>query len=442
MSELISNKVWKQIGQDINGEEEYDCSGESVSLSSNGEIVAIGSRSNRNNTGHVRVFKNVSNIWTQIGQDIDGEAIGDSSGYSVSLSANGNIVAIGAPYNGNSSGHVRVYEYVNKKWTQLGKDIDGEANEDLSGYSVSLSSDGKTVAIGSPISESYSSKKDYVKIYHYVNNNWTKLGNWLNLGNWINFNWPKLGNKIYGEAKEDYSGWSVSLSSNGKIVAIGAPENDDNGESSGHVRVYQYVNKEWKQMGKDIDGEAPFDSSGYSVSINAEGNIVAIGAPNNNLKSGHVRVYKYINKEWEQIGEDIDGEGSGDNFGKSVSLSDDGNIVAIGAPYYKNFTGRVKIYQYYNKKWIQIGLDINGENVYDISGYSVSLSSDGKAVAIGAIFNDGNGKNSGHVRVYKLETEQNERKIRKNQNLENDYTSLTNLGLLAAGIYAIRKILK
>ena len=77
----------KQIGQDINGEEEYDCSGESVSLSSNGEIVAIGSRSNRNNTGHVRVL-NVSNIWTQIEQDIDGEAIGDSSGYSVSLSAN------------------------------------------------------------------------------------------------------------------------------------------------------------------------------------------------------------------------------------------------------------------------------------------------------------------------------------------------------------------
>ena len=57
------------------------------------------------------------------------------------------IVAIGARYNdgnGNSSGHVRVYEYANMLiiWTQLGQDIDGEAANDYAGFSVSLSSDG------------------------------------------------------------------------------------------------------------------------------------------------------------------------------------------------------------------------------------------------------------------------------------------------------------
>lgn len=55
------------------------------------------------------------------------------------------------------------------------------------------------------------------------------------------------------------------------------------------------------------------------------------------------------------------------------------------------------------KLWLQMGQDIDGEAARDQSGISVSLSSDGKTVAIGAHYNDGvNGEDSGHVRVYKL----------------------------------------
>ena len=50
--------------------------------------------------------------------------------------------------------------------------------------------------------------------------------------------------------------------------------------------------------------------------------------------------------------------------------------------------------------FVQRGLDLDGEVKYDMSGYSVSLSSDGTVVAIGALYNDGNGSNSGHTRVY------------------------------------------
>ena len=52
--------------------------------------------------------------------------------------------------------------------------------------------------------------------------------------------------------------------------------------------------------------------------------------------------------------------------------------------------------------WSQRGADIDGEAANDESGFSVSLSADGNTVAIGALYNDGNGSNSGHVRVYKL----------------------------------------
>ena len=60
----------------------------------------------------------------------------------------------------------------------------------------------------------------------------------------------------------------------------------------------------------------------------------------------------------------------------------------------------MRVYEYYCGSWSQLGADIDGEAAGDYSGYSVSLSSDGTIVAIGAPYNDGNGSNSGHVRVY------------------------------------------
>ena len=88
---------------------------------------------------------------TQVGSDIDGEAAGDNSGWSVSMNSAGDRVAIGAHLNdgtGTNAGHVRVYEYSNSSWTQLGSDIDGEAAGDCSGNSVSMNSAGDRVAIG------------------------------------------------------------------------------------------------------------------------------------------------------------------------------------------------------------------------------------------------------------------------------------------------------
>ena len=157
--------IWEQVGLDINGEAAGNSFG-SVSMSSDGLTVAIGAKGNDDNgsdSGHVRVYEYVNSTWVQKGSDIDGEAAGDLSGTSVSISSDGSIVAIGARWNdgnGSNSGHVRVYEFVNSTWTQKGFDIDGEAAEDLSGYSVSISSDGLTVAIGS-----YRNNSGHVRVY-------------------------------------------------------------------------------------------------------------------------------------------------------------------------------------------------------------------------------------------------------------------------------------
>ena len=111
----------------------------------------------------------------------------------------------------------------------------------------------------------------------------------------IIFSQTQLGSDINGEAAGDYSGNSVSLSSDGTIVAIGANYNDGNGSNSGHVRVYEYSGSSWSQLGADINGEAAGDYSGHSVSLSSDGTIVAIGANGNDgngSNSGHVRVYQ------------------------------------------------------------------------------------------------------------------------------------------------------
>jgi len=394
---MLSFAQWTQVGADIDGEAAGDRSGsgESVSLSSDGNVVAIGAYNNDGNgddSGHVRVYKNTGGNWAQIGKDIDGEAAGDESGFSVSLSSDGSVVAIGAPNNdgnGSNSGHVRVYKNTGGIWIKIGNDIDGEAADDLLGFSVSLSSDGSVLAIGATGNDENGNESGDVRVYKNTE------------GTWI-----QVGTDIDGEAFLDWSGCSVSLNSDGSVLAIGATGNDGNGFSSGHVRVYKNTGGTWTQVGNDIDGEAAYDRSGFSVSLNSDGSVLAIGAylnDGNGRDSGHVRVYKNTGGTWTQVGTDMDGEAALDDSGRSVSLSSDGSVVAIGAPFNDrngSNSGHVRVYKNTGGNWIQIGTDMDGEAAGDWSGSSVSLSSDGSVLAIGAHFNDGNGEYSGHVRVY------------------------------------------
>jgi hypothetical protein len=135
-------------------------------------------------------------------------------------------------------------------------------------------------------------------------------------------------------------------------VAIGAMFNDGNGTDAGQVRVYENINGIWTQMGQDIDGEEEGDEAGRSVSLNSDGTIVAVGAPYSSSKgteSGQVRIFQYIDGNWTQIGEKVNGEEEYNDFGKSVSLSSDGLIMAAGAPYNCGNginAGHVRVFEY------------------------------------------------------------------------------------------------
>jgi len=395
---VSASTSFDQIGSDIDGEAASDLSGLPITLSSDGTTLAIGAYQNSGNgdsAGHVRVYERNGSTWRQKGTDIDGEAANDYSGYSVSLSSDGNIVAVGAyrnDGNGTNSGHVRVFEWNGNAWVQMGADIDGEAADDYSGHSVSLSSDGTILAIGAPYNDGTGSNSGHARVYE-----------------WNGSTWQQKGTDIDGEAADDYSGYSVSLSSDGTIVAIGAPYNDGTGAGAGHVRVYEWNETAWVQTGTEINGEVAGAESGYSVSLSSDGTIVAIGAPNDGsgAGAGHVRVYEWNGTAWVQTGADIDGESVFDRSGESVSLSSDGTIVAIGAPWNDGNgrdAGHVRLYEWNGSAWQQKGVDIDGEAVDNYSGNSVSLSSDGTILAIGAFGNDDNGSFAGHVRVYSIVT--------------------------------------
>jgi hypothetical protein len=226
--------------------------------------------------------------------------------------------------------------------------------------------------------------------------------------------WNEFGSSIHGENSGDQLGYSVSINDDGDVVVIGGIYNNGNGSSSGHVRVYQWDGEDWKQLGKDIDGEASGDRSGYSVSINSQGDRIAIGAINNDgngNNSGHVRVYQWDGNQWIKVGQDIDGEASGDRSGYSISINSQGNRIAIGAINNNGSgpnSGHVRVYEWNGSQWFKLGQDIDGEFSLDLSGYSVSINAIGDIVAIGAIYNDGNGNNSGHVRVYSWNEDENQ----------------------------------
>lgn len=384
-----------QLGGDIDGESAGNGSGFSVSKSFDGSRVAIGAIGNFGSapgSGHVRVYNWNGTAWVQVGADIDGEGIGNQSGWSTSLSSNGNRVAIGAPFNddaGTDAGHVRVYDWNGTAWVQTGTDIDGEAANDRSGWAIALSPNGNRIAIGAPLNDGIGTDAGHVRIY-----------------NWNGTNWQQLGSDIDGEANLDNSGYAVSLSGNGSRVAIGAIGNDATAATAGHVRVYDWNGTNWVQVGADIDGEAGGDQLGRSVSLSANGNRLAIGGhlnDGNGLNSGHVRVFDWNGTAWVQAGTDIDGEAAGDQSGWSLSLSSDGTRLAIGGNQNDGTAadaGHARVYDWNGTGWILIQNDIDGEAAGDHLGWSVGLSGDGSYLAIGGRYNDGAGLDAGHVMVY------------------------------------------
>jgi hypothetical protein len=381
----------------------------------------------------VRVFRRRSRgeedgeiHWDQIGNIITSNVTGvgidsnshdyykdaDMFGWAVALASEGTILAIGAPWHGTyRTGLVRVYclndEY--STWEQFGQDITGEPCELFGwefnccgqfGWQLSLSADGMTVAISSLYSDKQLQPqipcRGNVEAYHMEEDGlWAKVGQTIISSD---ISTPNEGWTYFVDTPGWRSGWSVDLSADGKILAVGARW--DAYPESGHVRVYQLQDIDgtcWEHLGQIINENATY---GFSlgqgdVSLSADGGTVAIGSNDDET----VMVFSWNNNEsdWEPRGQGID------FGGHSVSLSADASSLAIGEPWHGKLgscAGQVSLYRWIDDDscW-KSGEVFVGEMPEDEFGRSLSFSADGNVVAAGA---PGHKSNSGQVKIFTL----------------------------------------
>lgn len=308
---------WTQYGSKFSNGNGPDEKGKSICLSTDGNMIAVGSPQGAGNgteSGFAEVYQNKEGVWTQIGADIEGRSSGEYSGSSVALSGDGSVIAIGAPGNSRNNFHagcVRAYKNINGVWTKIGVDLNGKESVDEFGNKVMLSKDGEIMGVGTYNKSVY--------VYRNIAGTWTLLGNEIS-GN--NFN--------------------LSLTADGLTIAVSCTVveyTQTERLNVPYVKVFKFINGSWTQVGASLKARIGI---GSGLSISGDGSILAVGAPDKDEKgdeSGTVRVYKNVAGNWTQIGVDIKGEAQYDKNGAGVVLSGDGTKLAVGSPYNDNITG-------------------------------------------------------------------------------------------------------
>ena len=208
----------------------------------------------------------------------------------------------------------------------------------------------------------------------------------------VSRSWTRVGQEVDGLNAGESFGQSVAIATDhGDVVAVGAHLADNNGFNSGVVRVIALVEDRWGQLGQTLVGSTSYDQAGWAVDLSADGSILAVGGWTGGfLLEGIVQIFVYSNNDnrWYQLGQDLYGATPAMAFGTSVSLSDDGLTVAVGADFGTDgqaFTGSATVYRYsrFTARWEPIGEPVTGTKANDRFGWDVSLSGDGLVLAVG-----------------------------------------------------------
>ncbi|MBX2814746.1 MAG: T9SS type A sorting domain-containing protein [Saprospiraceae bacterium] len=292
----------------------------------------------------------------QVGDDLLGMTANEQWGYSTAISDEGKLLVIGAPFRGPSQGALTVYAQTIGSWSfQWGLNgIEGGTTA----FSVDISDDGDRIALGSP----------------------TTVQGQVNVFSKGGIAYSPLGPGITGpEDLGTLFGVEVSLSGDGKRLAVGARSFDDDGVDVGYVGFFEYDGTEWIEYTEPFVGTVEHAQKGHSIDLSYDGSIIAIGSPFsfNQMNTGMVEVYALDNDMWEPMGEPI--LGAEDLTGNDVALSADGQRLAIGRP----GSDVVSVYAFENGDWEKMAdLNISSSST---SGWSTDISADGNRVIVGAL---------------------------------------------------------
>lgn len=331
--------------------------GTAVALSGDGTVMAGLGDISGSNDGSVRVFKNINGVWGPIGTKRN--TAGEASYASVSLSYDGTCLAVGAPfaYVGTKSlGIVDIYKYVQGSWSTWGTSPVGIQFSRF-GTSVALSGDCSILAVGS-IGQEYqdSVSGGKVNVFQYSSGNWIAFGN-------------EISSAVIGQ----HLGSALSLSVDGKWMAVGSTGTTN---VNGKFQVYQLVSGTWGPITTMVGS----CSAGTGPSLSLSGNGLTLAYV---CGSGPVYVIRYdpvyVAKEYLQFAQGVS------NNGYAVSLSAGGNVLVIGDTNYDLSRGTVRVCQLLSgSTWSLIAQMDGTVPIWDGNGRSVAVSRDGTVVASGA----------------------------------------------------------
>jgi hypothetical protein len=331
----------------------FDYFGNSVDISTDGNTVIVGAYqedTTATDQGAAYVFTRTGSTWTQQAKLRASDAdISDNFGASVSLSADGNTALIGADNENTSpnsdNGAAYVFTRSGSTWTQQQKLLasDRASNENF-GNRVSLSADGNTAIIGADAEDtSPNTNNGAAYVFTRSGTTWTEQQKLL----------------ASDLAAGDQFGFSVAISSDGNTAVIGAIQGDTSPNSNnGAAYIFTRSEGVWTEQQKlTASDRASNEFFGWSVSFSSDGNTLAIGAIDEDTSptsdNGAVYIFTRSAGVWGQkqklVASDRE---TNDSFGKSVALSLDGNVVIVGASNEKTssytLNGAAYIYNFTN----------------------------------------------------------------------------------------------
>lgn len=367
-----------------------------VGISDDGVAVA----GNGGDRERANTFARDGNEWAHesILRATDGDD-GDDFGETVALSGDGNVALVGARFDDdpNGGGAAYVFERAGDEWTQATKLVADDGDDDDGfGTAVSLSGDGTTALVGAGGDEDPNGRlSGSAYVFERAGGEWTQAS--------------KLAPA--GGDNGDRFGRATSLSGDGTTAVVGAPEDEvDDVEFRGSAYVFERSDDGWTEAAKltASDGES-FDYFGHSVSLSADGAVLAVGAtevsPGMSTR-GKAYVFERSGGTWSD-GTRLTGEGrdNPDEFGSAVATFPGGNRVLVGAPdadVGDSFgAGRVHAFGPDGEGWSQVTTitpDDGDDN--DRFGSSLSAAQDG-TVLVGAHHDDDpNGVFAGSAYVF------------------------------------------
>ncbi len=334
--------------------------GGAVALSADGNTMAVGGRQDTANQGAVWIFVRTGSTWSQHGNKIPypGNSTGNVYfGSSVSLSADGNTLAIGSPEDNSGVGSVWVFVQTGSTWNKqggplVGTGAIGSANQGI----VALSADGNTLVVGGPAD---STSAGAIWIFIRSNGNWSQQ------------------TKLTGTGS---MGQSVAISADGNTVAAGGPTDSTN-LGAVWVFVRDISTSSWASQAKLVGGGySGASAQGNSVCLSADGHLLAVGGVNDNTGYGSVWLWSRSYGSWSQQGSKISVSGS-IAFGLTVAFSADGHTLAVSTTSPSMFAC-IFVRSGYNMTLKTI-LTASDSSMSTSSATSVALCASGNTLAVG-----------------------------------------------------------